>query len=757
MKLLGCCILLAAAWATGAIARDFTVSDSIAMRRILSIDGQPAGATFALYSPDEKHFVVRARRGDIENDQNIDELMLFKTKDVLASLRPDGVAVQVPVQVLAERRFRDDWAEISHVRWISDREVGFVAPADNGRMQAFAVDVDSRTVSQLTHSATDVASFAASRERVVYYARQPTALTDASVISVDGHALTEILARTEPSGDSRANLAELFVASRSGGTPQRVSLPAGRIFRDEIWISPAGDQALILTPAVDAPAHWSEYRVWDNEHRGWTADFVRSDPGSYNLFDRHRFAVVDLQAKTARPLFDAPDGELSATRTPAAVFWLDGGRRLVVSHTYLPLREANISKEERERRVSGPAIAEVSPSGDRSRAIVWEPFLTVKEWHAGKRRDEIVAVSADPERDLLMVKRERPDRSIVSETWVRSSDSWRLAASRAGDLPSIELRQGLNERPRVHAVGGKCGCSRIIYDPAPQTDQFTFGRAEAFSWTDSRANEWQGALIYPVDYVSGRRYPLVLQTHGYSNREFLIDGPSGATTAFAAQALANAGFVVLQAGDNRAAITADAAEGKNVADGWKRAIDKLVAMAMVDPSRVGIIGFSRTGFHVVAMLSEFPDAVAAATISDSVQYGYSQYLLSTNFDFGVGAGEFDRITGGSPFSVGYGSWFESNLLYRMSRSAAALRIEAIGEGSLLSLWETYALRVRTGKPADLVYFPKGSHVLMKPSERNASQGGNVDWFRFWLQDYEDPAPAKTQQYRRWRELRSLRK
>jgi len=37
----------------------------------------------------------------------------------------------------------------------------------------------------------------------------------------------------------------------------------------------------------------------------------------------------------------------------------------------------------------------------------------------------------------------------------------------------------------------------------------------------------------------------------------------------------------------------------------------------------------------------------------------------------------------------------------------------------------------------------------------ASQGGSVDWFRFWLQDYEDPDPTKTEQYARWRELRKL--
>ena len=37
----------------------------------------------------------------------------------------------------------------------------------------------------------------------------------------------------------------------------------------------------------------------------------------------------------------------------------------------------------------------------------------------------------------------------------------------------------------------------------------------------------------------------------------------------------------------------------------------------------------------------------------------------------------------------------------------------------------------------------------------ASQGGSVDWFRFWLQGYEDPDPAKAEQYKRWRGLRKM--
>lgn len=45
--------------------------------------------------------------------------------------------------------------------------------------------------------------------------------------------------------------------------------------------------------------------------------------------------------------------------------------------------------------------------------------------------------------------------------------------------------------------------------------------------------------------------------------------------------------------------------------------------------------------------------------------------------------------------------------------------------------------------------------FVQSSVRLASQGGSVDWFRFWLQGYEDPDPSKAEQYARWRGLRKL--
>jgi hypothetical protein len=55
----------------------------------------------------------------------------------------------------------------------------------------------------------------------------------------------------------------------------------------------------------------------------------------------------------------------------------------------------------------------------------------------------------------------------------------------------------------------------------------------------------------------------------------------------------------------------------------------------------------------------------------------------------------------------------------------------------------------------MIYIPEGTHILEKPWERTTSQQGNVDWFCFWIKGEEDPDPAKAEQYKRWRELRSL--
>jgi hypothetical protein len=51
---------------------------------------------------------------------------------------------------------------------------------------------------------------------------------------------------------------------------------------------------------------------------------------------------------------------------------------------------------------------------------------------------------------------------------------------------------------------------------------------------------------------------------------------------------------------------------------------------------------------------------------------------------------------------------------------------------------------------------RGSNPVVKPWEQLTSQQGAVDWYRFWLQGFEDPDTAKAEQYARWRQMREQR-
>ena len=135
--------------------------------------------------------------------------------------------------------------------------------------------------------------------------------------------------------------------------------------------------------------------------------------------------------------------------------------------------------------------------------------------------------------------------------------------------------------------------------------------------------------------------------------------------------------------------------------------------------------------------------------------GYLQYLLGVDLVGDSIAKESDAMVGAPPFGSGLPTWLKRAPLFNIDKMSAALQVVALGRPSLLFMWEPYAAMRYLNKPVDLILLNNDEHVLTNPLARLASQGGTVDWFRFWLQDHEDPDPAKAEEYKRWRELRKL--
>jgi dipeptidyl aminopeptidase/acylaminoacyl peptidase len=313
---------------------------------------------------------------------------------------------------------------------------------------------------------------------------------------------------------------------------------------------------------------------------------------------------------------------------------------------------------------------------------------------------------------------------------------------------------------------------RILTDLNPELRQVKFSPIKDVGWKTDEGLEISGLLFLPPNFVPGTRYPLVIQTKG-DQGQFTCDSGGNHDPSFAPQPMASAGIMYLirttKPGFNEEEELAKVPKGypgqlgipAQQMDIWDSAVKALDQLGLIDPKRVGIIGWSATGFYVEYALIHSHIHYAAATASDNAQYGLSDYWLAPTF-----ADIEEAMYGGPPYGETLENWKKYSISFNLDKVHTPLLMEEIGYGvhddTLGAIPRNLAVRyeivkglTRLGKPVELYYYPDEDHAPDDPRARLASLERNVDWYRFWLQSYEDPVPKKREQYLRWRKLREL--
>ena len=222
----------------------------------------------------------------------------------------------------------------------------------------------------------------------------------------------------------------------------------------------------------------------------------------------------------------------------------------------------------------------------------------------------------------------------------------------------------------------------------------------------------------------------------------------------AARPLSSAGAFVLQIKD-KAAHTMNSAEADSYLEGYRSAIRQLSQQGLIDPQRVGIVGFSWTCWYVENALIKDPSLFAAATIVDGIDNSYMQYHL-WGTDSPAIQRQSETINGAKPIGEeGLQHWLRTAPGFHLDLVRTPLRIETIGPSSVLGEWELYSSLSQQDKAVDLIYLPEAQHILQKPLERCASQQGNVNWFRFWLLDVTEHQPANSTRFQQWIQFRDV--
>jgi dipeptidyl aminopeptidase/acylaminoacyl peptidase len=252
------------------------------------------------------------------------------------------------------------------------------------------------------------------------------------------------------------------------------------------------------------------------------------------------------------------------------------------------------------------------------------------------------------------------------------------------------------------------------------------------TWHNDGFTEY-GVLTYPPGYEPGKKYPLVLLIHG---------GPTfeSSTTSFNAlvQALAAHGFAVLQpnyrGSDNAGFAYAHAIVGDSPAfvagSDCMAAVRALIASGTIDPSRIGVSGWSAGGWLTSWLVTHsdlFKAGVTGAAVDDNVlQYSLSE--LDSYFPYLFG---------------GLAPWTSRGM--EAYRRNSPITYAQNAQGAILILSDTADPRVPTpesyefysalrdlGKTVRFIAIPAYGHHPSDPVRNQAIDRVWVDWFVKYL-------------------------
>lgn len=396
--------------------------------------------------------------------------------------------------------------------------------------------------------------------------------------------------------------------------------------------------------------------------------------------------------------------------------------------------------------------------GDRCRAAECTGRLEAVWWHS----DEVVFLEQEgwansvPALFVWTPGAGTPRRIYAKDATLRSCA---VAGDRLVCLEATPTRPG-----KIVSVRLRDGQVTTIYDPNPGFRRYRLGRVEKIDVTDGLGNEAFGHLVYPPDFHAGCRYPLVIVQ--YRSRGFLRGGTGDEYPIFP---LAAAGFLVYSsdnpddrrlnsAYDTSTWLGIAAYESRDIgASGYRMrralgafdaAIDRLERRGIVDGARIGITGLSGGAedlYYALIHSTRFAAAVTAGTWSpdayDLIVNDAVRTILEDTWD----AHSRQQAVRNASRVL--------SLAHNPTRVNTPLLIQ-VSDRELLSVLPDYIALRDAGKPVEAYVFPDEYHIKFRPLHKLAAGERAIDWFRFWLEDEEDSAPVKREQYARWRSLRA---
>lgn len=183
----------------------------------------------------------------------------------------------------------------------------------------------------------------------------------------------------------------------------------------------------------------------------------------------------------------------------------------------------------------------------------------------------------------------------------------------------------------------------------------------------------------------------------------------------------------------------------------KSAVALLASTGEIDQTRIGMGGLS-FGAEVTLWTVMNSNLITAASLS-SPSFGQLAYSLLSMYSDTY----FPRLRKfwqlGSPAETPE-RWQKLSPSSNLNKIRSPVLMQFPEQEYIYSL--DYAIPLTKDDRAELYVFSDEAHIKIQPKHKLAVYDRNLDWFMFWLMDYESPDPAKQEQYGRWRKMKAAR-
>ncbi len=381
-------------------------------------------------------------------------------------------------------------------------------------------------------------------------------------------------------------------------------------------------------------------------------------------------AVVLNTAGSARSLALSPDGRRMA---------------YVVSNTYI-----------------SPAHLEVADfASGRMEATRWSAPTDEVRW--SKDNDTLTVFCRSDSGDHIADV--QPERPVPSSNRSTNVDVIAWAEDASGGIVWIDGKGGVE----YLRDGAKAPREMFSFRPT----NLLLGREESIAWKNGRGEALHGSLLYPPDYVPGRRYPLIVDAYPFAHAQGWMESMA------ANQTWAAAGYVLFLPGERapnawmNATDLAFGAAGKGPKgfdvgiDDVMSGVNELDRRGIIDPNRMCLYGHSNGG-GAVSYLVTLTKRFKCAVVVSPAEANWLVWPVMQTGKRKVAA----TLSGGFDFDRDIEDYVKMSSVFNLYKSSTPMLI-ACGDDdpALVDAIGIYNAVRDTGTEVTFVRYPGQGHVF----------------------------------------------